>query len=153
MQQKPKFQRFKPCNQTANNNNTKTTMKKLYYITNLLLQNPILSIGLGRMIGILLVFIYVLLCQGCSTSPRYIEGNHLSLGAYLPIDGQIMGVELVNYLNGCSVRTISNQAFNVSRTYCSTNSWGWGLLTTVEGSDTKIQVGSSSTNNVVNTNQ
>lgn len=129
-------------------------MKKLYYsITNLLLQNPILSIGLGRMIGILFVFIYVLLCQGCSTNPRYVEGTNLSLGAYLPIDGQLMGIELVNYLNGCSVRTISNQAFNVSRTYCSTNSWGWGLLTTVEGSDTKIQVGGSCTNNVVNTNQ
>ena len=125
-------------------------MKKLYYyITNLLLQNPILSIGLGRMIGILFVFIYVLLCQGCSTNQRYLEGTNLSLGAYLPVDGQLMGVELVNYLNGCSVRTSSNQSFNVSRTYCTTNSWGWGLLTTVEGSDTKIQVGST-TNNVQN---
>ena len=153
MRQKPKFQRFKPCNQTTNNN-TKTTMKNLYYkITNFLLQNPILSIGIGRMIGILFVFIYVILCQGCSTNPRYVEGTNLSLGAYLPIDGQLMGIEVANYLNGCSVRASSNQAFNISRTYCSTNSWGWGLLTTVEGSDTKIQVGSSSTNNVVNTNQ
>ena len=153
MQQKPKFPRFMPCNQTANNN-TKTTMKNLYYkITNFLLQNPILSIGLGRMIGILFVFIYVLLCQGCSTNNRYVEGTNLALGAYLPVDGQLMGIEVVNYLNGVSVRTSSNQSFNVLRTYCSTNSWGWGLLTTVEGSDTKIQVGSSSTNNVVNTNQ
>ena len=128
-------------------------MKNLYYkITNLLLQNPILSVGIGRILTFGAIFIYIALC-GCSTSPRYVEGTNLSLGAYLPIDGQLMGIEVVNYLNGCSVRTSSNQAFNVSRTYCSTNSWGWGLLTTVEGSDTKIQVGSSSTNNVVNTNK
>lgn len=128
-------------------------MKNLYYkITNFLLQNPILSVGIGRILTFGAIFIYIALC-GCSTSPRYVEGTQLSLGAYLPIDGQLMGIEVVNYLNGCSVRAISNQAFNVSRTYCSTNSWGWGLLTTVEGSDTKIQVGSSSTNNVVNTNK
>ena len=128
-------------------------MKNLYYkITNLLLQNPILSIGIGRIMTLGSIFIYIALC-GCSTSPHYVEGTNLSLGALLPIDGQLMGIEVVNYLNGCSVRTSSNQAFNVSRTYCSTNSWGWGLLTTVEGSDTKIQVGSSSTNNVVNTNK
>lgn len=128
-------------------------MKNLYYkITNLLLQNPILSVGIGRILTFGAIFIYIALC-GCSTSPRYVEGTNLSLGAYLPVDGQLMGVELVNYLNGCSVRTSSNQAFNVSRTYCSTNSWGWGLLTTVEGSDTMIQVGGSCTNNVVNTNK
>ena len=129
-------------------------MKRLYYkLSNKLLSNPFLTIGIGRMIGILFVFIYVLLCQGCSTNPKYIEGTNLALGAYFPLDGQLMGIEIVNYLNGCSVRTSSNQSFNVSRTYCSTNSWGWGLLTTVEGSDTKIQVGGSSTNNVVNTNK
>lgn len=128
-------------------------MKNLYYkITNFLLQNPILSIGIGRILTLGAIFTYIALC-GCSTSNRYVEGTNLSLGALLPIDGQLMGVEVVNYLNGCSVRASSNQAFNVSRTYCSTNSWGWGLLTTVEGSDTKIQVGGSSTNNVVNTNQ
>lgn len=128
-------------------------MKNLYYkITNFLVQNPILSIGIGRILTFGAIFIYIALC-GCSTGQRYVEGTNLSLGALLPIDGQLMGIEVVNYLNGCSVRTISNQAFNVSRTYCSTNSWGWGLLTTVEGSDTKIQVGSSSTNNVVNTNK
>ena len=130
-------------------------MKTLFYykLTNRLLSNPIITIGIGRMIGILSVFLYVLF-QGCSTNPRYVEGTNLSLGAYLPVDGQLIGIEVVNYLNGCSIRTSTNQSFQVSRTHCSTNSWGWGLLTTVEGSDTSIQVGStfqvgcSSTNNV-----
>ena len=125
-------------------------MKNLYYrITNFLLQNPILSIGIGRIMTLGAIFIYIALC-GCSTSPRYTEGTNLSLGAYLPVDGQLMGVEVINYLNGCSVRTGSNQSFQVSRTHCSTNSWGWGLLTTVEGSDTSIQVGSSTNNVQVN---
>ena len=151
--QKPKFQRFMPCNQTANNN-TKTTMKNLYYkITNFLLQNPILSIGLGRMIGILLVFIYVILCQGCSTNPKAVEGTSIQLGAYLPFDGNLYGVELMSYVNGLKIQASSNQSFQVDRTYTSTNEWAWGLLKSVEGSDTKIQVGSSSTNNVVNTNK
>ena len=151
--QKPKFQRFMPCNQTANNN-TKTAMKNLYYkITNFLLQNPILSIGLGRMIGILLVFIYVILCQGCSTNPKAVEGTSIQLGAYLPFDGNLYGVELMSYVNGLKIQASSNQSFQVDRTYTSTNEWAWGLLKSVEGSDTKIQVGSSSTNNVVNTNK
>lgn len=130
-------------------------MKNLYYkITNFLLQNPILSIGIGRMIGILFIFLYVLF-QGCSSNPRYTEGTNLSLGAYLPVDGQLMGIEIINYLNGCSIRTSTNQSFQVSRTHCSTNSWGWGLLTTSESSDTSIEVGStvqvgSTTNNVQN---
>ena len=124
-------------------------MKLFYYkISNKLMSNPILTIGIGRMIGILSVFLYVLF-QGCSTNPRYVEGTNLSLGAYLPVDGQLMGIEIINYLNGCSIRTSTNQSFQVSRTHCSTNSWGWGLLTTVEGSDTSIQVGCS-TNNVQN---
>ena len=117
-------------------------MKNIYYKTiNLLLENPLLTTQIGRLIGIIGIFIYVI-CSGCSSNPRYVEGTNLSLGAYLPIDGQLMGIELANYLNGCSVRTSSNQSFNVSRTYNATNEWAWGLLTTIEGSETKIQVGS-----------
>ena len=124
-------------------------MKKLYYkMTNYFLQNPIITVGIGRMMGIMLVLIYVL-CQGCSTNPRYVEGTNLSLGAYLPVDGQLMGIEIVNYLNGCSIRTSTNQSFQVSRTYNSTNDWLWGMMKTVESSDTTVQVGST-TNNVQN---
>lgn len=117
-------------------------MKSIYYKTiNLMLENPLLTTQIGRLIGIIGIFIYVI-CSGCSSNPRYVEGTNLSLGAYLPINGQLMGIEVVNYLNGCSVRTSSNQSFNVSRTYASTNEWAWGLLKSVEGSETKVQVGS-----------
>lgn len=130
-------------------------MKKLYYkMTNYLIQNPIITVGMGRMIGIMIVLIYVL-CQGCSTNQKAVEGTSIQLGAYLPFDGNLYGVELVSYSNGLKLQTPTNQSFQVSRTYASTNDWLWGMMKTVESSDTSIQVGStvqvgSTTNNVQN---
>lgn len=130
-------------------------MKKLYYkITNYLIQNPIITVGVGRIIGILVVLVYVL-CQGCSTQQKAVEGTSIQLGAYLPFDGNLYGVELMSYVNGLKIQASSNQSFQVSRTYNSTNDWLWGMMKTVESSDTSIQVGStfqvgSTTNNVQN---
>lgn len=127
----------------------KHTMKKLYYkMTNYLFQNPIITVGIGRILGILLVLIYVL-CQGCSTNQKAVEGTSIQLGAYLPFDGNLYGVELMSYVNGLKIQASSNQSFQVSRTYSSTNDWLWGMMKTVESSDTSIQVGST-TNNVQN---
>ena len=126
----------------------KHTMKKLYYkMTNYFLQNPIITVGIGRMLGILIVLIYVL-CQGCSTQQKIVEGTSIQLGAYLPFDGNLYGIELVSYVNGMKLQTSTNQSFQVSRTYNSTNDWLWGMMKTVESSDTSIQVGCSNTNNV-----
>ena len=130
-------------------------MKKLYYkMTNYFLQNPIITVGVGRIIGILVVLVYVL-CQGCSTQQKAVEGTSIQLGAYLPFDGNLYGVELMSYVNGLKIQASSNQSFQVSRTYNSTNDWLWGMMKTVESSDTSIQVGStfqvgSTTNNVQN---
>lgn len=125
-------------------------MKNLYYkLSNKLLSNPIITIGIGRMIGILSVFIYVL-CQGCSSSQKVVEGTSIQFGGYLPFDGNIYGVEIVSYVNGLKMQTSTNQSFQVSRTYNATNDWLWGMMKTVEGSDTSIQVGCSTTNNVQN---
>ena len=121
-------------------------------MTNYFLQNPIITVGIGRMMGIMLVLIYVL-CQGCSTQQKVVEGTSIQLGAYLPFEGNLYGIELMSYVNGLKIQASSNQSFQVARTYTATNEWAWGLLKSVEGSDTKIQVGSSSTNNVVNTNK
>ena len=130
-------------------------MKKLYYkITNYLIQNPIITVGVGRILGILIVLIYVL-CQGCSTQQKVVEGTSIQLGAYIPFDGNLYGIELMSYVNGLKIQASSNQSFQVSRTYNSTNDWLWGMMKTVESSDTSIQVGStfqvgSTTNNVQN---
>lgn len=124
-------------------------MKKLYYkTTNYLIQNPIITVGMGRMLGIMLVLIYVL-CQGCSTNQKAVEGTSIQLGAYLPFDGNLYGIELMSYVNGLKIQASSNQSFQVSRTYSSTNDWLWGMMKTVESSDTTVQVGST-TNNVQN---
>ena len=130
-------------------------MKKLYYkMTNYFLQNPIITVGVGRILGILVVLIYVL-CQGCSTQQKAVEGTSIQLGAYIPFDGNLYGIELMSYVNGLKIQASSNQSFQVSRTYNSTNDWLWGMMKTVESSDTSIQVGStfqvgSNTNNVQN---
>ena len=130
-------------------------MKKLYYkMTNYFLQNPIITVGVGRILGILVVLIYVL-CQGCSTQQKAVEGTSIQLGAYLPFDGNLYGIELMSYVNGLKIQASSNQSFQVSRTYNATNDWLWGMMKTVESSDTSIQVGStfqvgSTTNNVQN---
>ena len=124
-------------------------MKTLYYkLTNKLLSNPIITIGIGRMIGILSVFIYVLF-QGCSSSQKIVEGTSIQLGAYLPFEGNLYGVELVSYVNGLKLQSSSNQSFQVSSTYAATNDWLWGMMKTVESSDTTVQV-DSTTNNVQN---
>ena len=89
---------------------------------------------LGSFIACLVAF-----C-GCSSAPKYVEATQMALGAYVPIDGQLMGIEVVNYLNGCVVRACTNQGFTVERTYCATNDWCWGLLRSVETSKTKADV-------------
>ena len=123
-------------------------------MTNYLIQNPIITVGVGRILGILVVLIYVL-CQGCSTQQKAVEGTSIQLGAYLPFDGNLYGIELMSYVNGLKIQASSNQSFQVSRTYNTTNDWLWGMMKTVESSDTSIQVGStfqvgSTTNNVQN---
>lgn len=115
-------------------------MSKLRYrITNYLLQNPILMIGLGRIIGLILVFLYIA-TLGCSSNPKAVEGTSIQLGAYLPFEGNLYGVELVSYVNGLKVQASSNQSFQVVRTYTSTNEWLWGMVKTVEGSNTRVDV-------------
>ena len=114
-------------------------MKKLYYkMTNYFLQNPIITVGVGRILGIMVVLIYVL-CQGCSTNPKYIDGSDLAVGVYVPMSDNLVGIQVLHYLNGVNVQTSSNQPFKVERKYSSTNSY-FGIINTVENSDTKVEV-------------
>ena len=90
-------------------------------MTNYLFQNPIITVGVGRILGILIVLIYVL-CQGCSTNPKYIDGSDLAVGVYVPMSDNLVGIQVLHYLNGVKVQTSSNQPFKVERQYSSTNS-------------------------------
>lgn len=77
---------------------------------------------------------------GCYTESKYVEGTFTQVGAYLPLDGTIYGIEVVNYLNGCKVSSISNLPFKVDRTYTSSNSYLWGMVTTAERTHTKVEM-------------
>ena len=151
MRQKPKFPRFMPCNQTTNNN-TKTTMKNLHYkITNLLLQNPILSIGIGRIMTLGAIFIYIALC-GCSTTfYKQVEGEVDVVGITIP-DEEFIKLQVISHMNGTktTVRDISK----IKHEYMlsSTNSY-FGIINVQELRKGKIEVEPVSTNHVVNINK
>jgi len=75
---------------------------------------------------------------GCASQPKYVEGTSISLGAYIPWDGQMYGLELLNYTNGTVVKVPSNTVYEIRRNHSATNDWCWGLLKSIEHTDTKI---------------
>lgn len=77
---------------------------------------------------------------GCSSSPKFVEGTSIQLGAYVPWNSNLYGVELLSYVNGCVVRVPTNLTYEITRSYSSTNDWCWGMLKTVERSDTDVKV-------------
>lgn len=81
----------------------------------------------------------LLLACGCVSKSSYVEGTMLQLGCYVPIDGTLAGIEVLNYLSGCAVRTSTNQAFSVEREYASTNNY-FGIVNTSERTKTKVEV-------------
>lgn len=83
---------------------------------------------------------FVILCAcGCTSRPRYVEGTMTQIGLYLPVESSIYGVQVLNYLNGCSITATSNQTLTVEREFSSTNSY-FGVITTVESSKTKAEI-------------
>ena len=76
---------------------------------------------------------------GCKNTPQYIEGTETAIGMYIPVDGSLMGVEAIHYLNGCVVRASSNNTFTVEREYSTTNSY-FGIIHTIEKAKTKVDV-------------
>ena len=74
---------------------------------------------------------------GCGGRTVYVEGTEFSLGAYLPMDGQLYGIQILRYRNGvASVSTNSNM--HVERTFAATNSY-LGVVHTAESSQTKAE--------------
>lgn len=88
----------------------------------------------------LLASVMLVLMLGCTTGNKYVEGTMTQLGVYAPFDGSIYGCEVVNYMNGCKVTSISNLPFKVDRVYSATNSYLWGMVTTTESTHTKVEM-------------
>ena len=81
----------------------------------------------------LLLGLTLLIALGCSSMPKVIDGTNLSLGAYLPYDGGIYGLNVVEYTSGCVIKSLpTNGQWEVKRTYSATNTWLYGLGKTVE---------------------
>lgn len=84
--------------------------------------------------------IALLLAAGCSApSPKIVEGTSLALGAYLPWDGNLYGVELMSYVSGTVVKVPTNTAYQIERRHSVTNDWAWGLLRSVESTATSVR--------------
>lgn len=79
-----------------------------------------------------------LLC-GCSSNPKYVEGVNTAIGAYIPYQSNLYGIEVLNYLSGCKAQCMTNQNMSIDRQYSATNSY-FGIVHTVESSHTKINI-------------
>ena len=82
----------------------------------------------------------LVLLAGCKANSRFVEGTSVQLGAYVPWESNLYGVELVSYVNGCAVKASSNMNFKVERTYVATNEYLWGAVKTNEKTDTTVEV-------------
>jgi hypothetical protein len=80
------------------------------------------------------------LFAGCGSVPKYVEGTSIQLGAYIPWQGNLYGLELVSYVSGCVVKVPTNVCYEIERNHSVTNDWCWGLMRSVESSDTKIRL-------------
>ena len=83
---------------------------------------------------------FMLLCCGCTSSQKYIEGSTLQFGAYIPWESNLYGVEILNWLNGCKVSSSTNQPFNLTREYCASNTYFWGAVQLNEKTTTTVDV-------------
>ena len=87
-----------------------------------------------------LLILSALLFAGCFSGQRYTEGSYLALGAYVPVESNLYGVEIVQYLNGARLCTQTNTPCVFSRTYNATNSYLWGMVETRETTRTELQL-------------
>ena len=89
---------------------------------------------------VIFIAAFLLLCQcGCTSNTRYCEGTLTQIGIYVPVSGQIYGIQCLNYLNGCVVNAHSNQTMTIQREFSATNSY-FGCIETIEWAKTKVDV-------------
>lgn len=112
-------------------------MSKLYYkMTNYLLQNPIIAIGIGRILTLSIVFLLIA-TMGCTSHQSYLEGTSTTIGVLAPWNGSIYGAEVLNYMSGTRVTVSTNNPFYVNREFSSSNSY-FGVVHTTESSKTQV---------------
>lgn len=88
----------------------------------------------------LITIVLALVLCACTSQPKFVEGTSVQLGAYVPWQSNLYGVELLSYVNGCVVRTPTNMCYEIERQYTATNDWCWGMLKSTESSNTKVKL-------------
>ena len=84
--------------------------------------------------------IAALALAGCVSSPKFVDGTAVSLGAYVPYQGNLYGLEIISFVSGALVRAPTNTSFEVSRSHSLTNDWLWGMMKSAEASETRVKV-------------
>lgn len=88
----------------------------------------------------LIVGLLAALSIGCASKQAYIEGTHLALGAYLPFENSLYGVELLQYTSGAYLTVTTNNHVKFEREFSATNSYFWGMVKTCEWSKSKLEL-------------
>ena len=120
-------------------------MKTIYYKTiNLMLDNPLLTTQIGRLIGIIGIFIYVI-CSGCSRQfYNQVEGEVDVVGITIP-DDEFIKLQVISHMNGTKTTVRDISKIKHEYLFSSTNSY-FGLINVQEFRKGKIEVEPVSTN-------
>lgn len=77
---------------------------------------------------------------GCCSRAVVADGTEFNLGVYLPMDGQLYGLQILRYRNGMAVVAPSNATVQLCREFAATNAY-LGAVRTVEASTTEAEIG------------
>lgn len=100
---------------------------------------PSISIECACALFLAAIVVFIALaCSGCRSGSTYVEGTRFCMGVYVPWDGQLYGLQLMEYLNGAALIAPTNKAIEVSRNYAATNSY-LGIVHTIEQTDTRAE--------------
>lgn len=82
---------------------------------------------------------FAILCGCAHDSTMFVEGTRFRMGVYIPWDGQLYGLQLMEYLNGSCVRASTNRVASIEREFSSTNDY-LGVTHTRDRSRTKADI-------------
>ena len=82
-------------------------------------------------------FSLVVGCLSPTTTNTYVEGTSLTVGLWLPVNGQIYGLQAVNYLSGKKISVNTNTTFKIDSEREIKNK-SFGVVDVMDNSKTKI---------------
>lgn len=88
-----------------------------------------------------LLVICLLLAAGClgRVENTYVEGTSFQVGLYIPLNGTLYGIQMVNFLSGKRIVCPTNGSFKVESEHFMSNS-ALGVFDIVEDNETKVNL-------------